>query len=122
MVDRMTDDYATNSQIQQAAQSTMMPRFIECIETYLLDNKAKLKDKGVVSVVDLGCADGKNDLDILRQIIGMVRDIVGKECEVVIYMNDIPQTNASTIITNVTSEIKDKQNVHFYAKPSSFYE
>ena len=37
-------------------------------------------------------------------------------------MNDIPQTNASSIVANVEEVFSDDSNVFTYAKPSSFYE
>lgn len=70
------------------------------MKLYLTANKSKLQEAGTFKVADLGCADAKNDLATLKAIIELVKEIT-PGVSILFYMNDMPQTDASTIMANV---------------------
>eukprot|EP00347_Sterkiella_histriomuscorum_P023399 403334784 len=118
----MTDEYAENSLPQQETIKNLQPYILKEFRNYILKNKNAIKQRKLLQIADLGCADGKNDAKlILNQLIQVAREELSKNFPINIFMNDLPSTSASTIIKNVSQEIHD-QNVYFYAVPKSFYE
>eukprot|EP00347_Sterkiella_histriomuscorum_P000765 403374587 len=121
MVDIMTDDYSANSGSQQITIQTITPYILKEFKSYIHKNLNAIKQRKFLQIADLGCADGKNDTQLLFQLVKIVRKEISEDFQINIYMNDLPSTNASTIIKNVSLEIHD-QNVLFFAVPKSFYE
>ncbi|KAL3687451.1 hypothetical protein R1sor_013760 [Riccia sorocarpa] len=115
--------YAKNSHFQSRLNRSVLPFFLDLIQTMALPNSGE-----VLRIADIGCSSGPNTICNVEAIIKQVKEryqAEGSELpEVQVFFQDLPSNDFNTLFKHVFSEandiMKSPKNYMVAAVPGSF--
>ena len=115
------DYYNRNSRLQQTAIQFGLPLLERAIQAI------PLPDPGSVYLVaDYGSSEGKNSMEVMREVVRLIRRRAPESVPIVIVHNDQPANDFRSLFTLVDREadsyLQTSPNVFCYASGHSFFE
>ena len=91
-----------------------------------LDRMAPADDGSTFTMADMGCADGGTSIDMVRTVLGRIREKVPSRPLKMVY-TDLPKNDFSQVFQNVHGQsdlkgyVDDISNLYVYASATSFH-
>jgi hypothetical protein len=114
---KMTNNYAEVVQIAQNV-SVFFEDFIKIITQFESEKRFERKESFVIA--DVGVADGKNEIILIKNIVEKINSI-SENFPIEVYLNDLSQNMWDQVFENVRIHLAMYQNVYVYISPNSFY-